>query len=39
MNIEQMQDVGIRVEISEEEIEHFAIIDHSLDNEYEYWEE
>ena len=28
--IRQMQDVGIRVEISEEEIEHFAVIDHSL---------
>ena len=28
--IKQMQDVGIRVEISEEETEHFAVIDHSL---------
>ena len=28
--IRQMKDVGIRVEISEEEIEHFAVIDHSL---------
>ena len=28
--IEQMQGVGIRVEISEEEIEHFAVIDHLL---------
>lgn len=28
--IRQMQDVGIRVKISEEEIEHFAVIDHSL---------
>ena len=28
--IEQMQDVGIRVEILEEEIEHFAVIDYSL---------
>lgn len=28
--IKQMQDIGIRVEISEEETEHFAVIDHSL---------
>ena len=28
--IRQMQDVGLRVEISEEEIEHFAVIDHLL---------